>query len=307
MRSPQLSFVIPTCNTQAFIAETLASVLCDRDHVTQVIVSDDGSTDDTRSIVQTIARKDPRVKLVTGSFNQACKNRNNGFQHVKTSYVCFLDGDDMVHMPVMLKLLHALHANPEAVAAYGNFRRVNEQGQPLDTGRLQALRPRPSGHILETLLAHNPIGAPGLIILRADAVSRAGGWNPSLEAAQDWELWARLALLGEFIHIGGAPAMDYRQVAGSISANQIGKIDNYLHTDEAVFSNPDIIKALGPQKIKALRRARTAHLHGMQTYRLAQSRHYHKALGQLAAATRLAPQRLPEFALRFLLGVLKRA
>lgn len=112
--SPLVSIVIPTYNQEAFIYETVQSVLQQSYEHLEVIISDDASTDKTVSIVKKLAENDKRIKLLLSNENQGIPaNFNRAFDAVSGKYVCFLGGDDLMYHDKVQKQLSFLENNSE--------------------------------------------------------------------------------------------------------------------------------------------------------------------------------------------------
>jgi glycosyltransferase involved in cell wall biosynthesis len=113
-----VSVVIPAKNVAAYVGETLASALAQAE-VTEVIVVDDGSTDDTTAIVRAI--RDPRLRLLTNGSTGVSAARNLGAQHASSQWLLFLDADDRLRPGAVAALLAAARGAPRAVLVYGDY------------------------------------------------------------------------------------------------------------------------------------------------------------------------------------------
>ena len=89
---PFFSVVIPTYNRAHLIKETIESVQKQTFSDWELIIVDDGSTDDTKSVVKSV--DDKRIQYVFQENAERSVARNNGFRHAKGQYICFLDSDD---------------------------------------------------------------------------------------------------------------------------------------------------------------------------------------------------------------------
>ena len=114
--SPAVSVVIPAKNAATYIGETIASALAQCD-VTEIIVVDDGSTDDTVALVHAI--RDPRLRLITNQASGVSAARNCGAQSAGGSWLMFLDADDRLRPDAVTTLLAAATDAPRAVLVYG--------------------------------------------------------------------------------------------------------------------------------------------------------------------------------------------
>ncbi len=118
---PQVSVIISAYNAAQFIAQTLDSVLSQTLEDIEIIVVDDGSTDDTAAIVSEYAAKDPRVSLLRQSNQFAGVARNNGMAHASGEYYYFLDADDYIEPEALaLMLQNAQEHDADIVVARSN-------------------------------------------------------------------------------------------------------------------------------------------------------------------------------------------
>ncbi len=126
---PFFSVVIPVYNRAELFSDTLTSVLGQRFKDFEIVVVNDGSTDNTASVLQTLASKDPRVKILYQQNKERGAARNNGLSNSNGKYVVFFDSDDIMHE----NHLEVLHKNilelnyPFFIATKFDF--VNESGK----------------------------------------------------------------------------------------------------------------------------------------------------------------------------------
>lgn len=121
--APFFSVIIPTYNRAAFIADTLRSVLAQEFAVFEILVVDDGSTDNTSEVVASVA--DARVQYLPKANGERGAARNYGFARARGEYVIFLDSDDVLlpnHLTVLHTKIRALTA-PNFIATKYNFNR----------------------------------------------------------------------------------------------------------------------------------------------------------------------------------------
>jgi glycosyltransferase involved in cell wall biosynthesis len=109
-----ISIVIPLYNKAKYIEDTIKSILNHPDHLLEIIIVDDGSTDNSANIVNSFI--DPRIRLISQKNGGVSKARNTGIQESKGDLVAFLDADDK-YQPGFLKAIGGLHINyPQAIA-----------------------------------------------------------------------------------------------------------------------------------------------------------------------------------------------
>src|SRR4051812_26737137 len=172
-----VSVVIPAKNVAAYVGETLASALAQTE-VTEVIVVDDGSTDDPPAIVRAI--RDPRLRLMTNGAAGVSAARNLGAQHANGQWLLFLDADDRLRPGAVAALLAAARGAPRAVLVYGDYNTIDSEGRQIGRRDLLKGRRKPSGDVLARLAAGNFIVNGGIALARAEAFRAIGGVGGSL-------------------------------------------------------------------------------------------------------------------------------
>jgi len=182
---PAITVIVPTYNRADLIGETLESVAAQTFTDWECIVVDDGSTDNTREVVERFIARDPRFRYVRQENSSAASARNHGVRLARGEFIAFLDSDDLFTPDRLEWQIAALRNEPRAVLAYGqtyNFRTGHES-----EGKLyQANRPKkPSGWAFEQLIACSSIYSP---MVRASVVRELGGFDLSLPSAEDWDM-----------------------------------------------------------------------------------------------------------------------
>ena len=127
-----VSVVMPLYNAQRFLRRPVESVLGQTHTNLELVVADDGSTDDSPAIVDSYARNDARVRLLRTECNGGvAAARNRAIAAAKGRYIAFLDSDDWWH-PEKLKRQLALLESSQSAVAYARYQRVAEDGSPLN-------------------------------------------------------------------------------------------------------------------------------------------------------------------------------
>ncbi len=211
---PLVSVVIPTYNCEAYIADTIASVLAQTHAALEVIVVDDGSTDRTAEIVEAI--KGP-VRLIRQPNQRVCVARNRGFEASRGEFVCFLDHDDYWYPWKLRRQLEAFAAYPQAGAIFTSFALWQPKDgafpspsslAPPDDGP-PPIDQRFSGWIYHEFLL-DCWALTSTTMIRREAFARSGGFDPALSYSEDWDLWLRLAQTHEFVKLDRVSTL-YRQ------------------------------------------------------------------------------------------------
>jgi glycosyltransferase involved in cell wall biosynthesis len=204
--SPRIAVVIPAYNSSACIKDTLASILGQSQPADEIVVVDDGSTDDTAEVAARFSDKITLIRQQNGGQGSA---RRRGTAATTAEFLLFLDADDVLKPTALEKFFGALHGEPRAALACcpaEMWSPENPERTHVDT------LPRPeSERLWETLLYQNSIRTPGCAMIRRTILEEVGGWDADikLKGNEDWELWLRLAESHPFTSIT-EPLLKYR-------------------------------------------------------------------------------------------------
>jgi glycosyltransferase involved in cell wall biosynthesis len=205
----EISVVIPTRNRRRLLTHALASVLDQRDVEFEVIVIDEGSTDDTTVMVAAMA--DPRVRLIRHERPHGKSTaRNRGIAEARGEWVAFLDDDDLWAPDKLRRQLDALRATGR-VWAYTGAVNITE-----DHRVLGGAPPRPPEEVAASLPRVN--GVPGgcsSVVVHSRAL-RLERFDHAYRLCEDWDLWIRLARTGPPAAVS-KPLVGYRVHPGNSS------------------------------------------------------------------------------------------
>lgn len=197
MHAEIVSVLIPTYNRAEFLPESVDAVLTALRAQDEVIVIDDGSTDDTPQI---LARYGNRIRVITTPNRGKSTALNIGLTQAKGDYVWIVDDDDLVLPDALTRLLGMLQANPQAGLAYGRYETfsTNEHGERAFHGTGHwAYHVSPKAFLAETLddfFVHQP----GMLV-RREVYDRTGPFNEALSRSIDYEMLVRIARLTEAV------------------------------------------------------------------------------------------------------------
>ncbi len=200
-----VSIIVPCCNAERWVAEAIQSCLDQTYRPIEVIVIDDGSTDMSLDAIKSFGDV---IRWETGPNRGGNHARNRGFELAKGEYVQFLDADDYV-LPEKIEIQAAGLESSKADVVYGDWRHLSH----LPDGRAQFEEITVSGEHMDMLasLLEGWWVASNAVLLRREAVSKIGGWDESLTAAQDTDFMMRLALAGShFVYEPGCHSI-YRR------------------------------------------------------------------------------------------------
>jgi glycosyltransferase involved in cell wall biosynthesis len=202
------SVVIPTYNRAHLLPQALESVFAQEEKDFEILIVDDGSTDDTEAV---LARYEGRVRVFRQKNSGPAVARNLGIENARGDYVAFLDSDDVwfpwtlaVHRSVIEK-----HGTPTIIeGTHVEF--STEDGPPALAEILPVEYPAPD------YLA-SPRGGlwPSGVAIRTEALRAVGGFPTHAFNAEDSDLWLRLGTRPGFVHVSAPPAFAYRRHAES--------------------------------------------------------------------------------------------
>jgi glycosyltransferase involved in cell wall biosynthesis len=183
---PLVSVIIPTLNRRALVCEAVASVLAQRDASAEVIVVDDGSTDDTQGALRVFGGRIRCVRQATRGVSAA---RNRGVRLATGRWLAFLDSDDL-WVPEKLARQLAYHARNPALRASQTGEIWVRNGVRVNPCRHHQ---KPDGDIFAPSLARCVV-SPSAVMLHRDLFAALGGFDEGLVACEDYDLWLRLSL-----------------------------------------------------------------------------------------------------------------
>lgn len=243
----RVGIVIPAHNAADTIRDAVRSVQAQTVGEWELVVVDDGSTDGTADCIADIL--DRRIRIIAQPNAGVSAARNAGIAVLPpVDGVLFLDADDWLAPNALQRLRSALTG--DAVAACGPYACVDAEGDRV----LSIKRPLAARDSLCALLDRNHFANGGHLLIRRDAIGRAGPFRTDLRFGEDYEYWIRLALLGRFASLAGAPVLFVRRRnegaywrAAHDPAAHAGCID-------AIFANPMLAARLGAGLPRARRR-----------------------------------------------------
>src|SRR5437773_120388 len=189
-----VTVVIPTFNRAHCVGRAIASVVDQTYPHLEIIVVDDGSTDDTRSMLDSFGGERP-LRVVRLARNAGAPTaRNEGIRVACGVYVAFLDSDDTWYPHKIERQLATLRRQGSACGAgYTLLEYLDQDERPSWVTRAVEV-----GDQRAALMTYNFVGSTSSILARRELLVAAGGFTPSLRSCQDWDLWCRLAEMTTF-------------------------------------------------------------------------------------------------------------
>ncbi len=202
--SEQASVIIPAFNYAHFLPAAIGSVLAQTWSAFELIVVDDGSTDDTAAVCARSA--DPRVRCVRQANAGLSAARNTGIREARFPFVAFLDADDRWEPAFLATVFREFHRlGPEFAAVGTACARMNAAGEPLAPPRRNFL------HTAELTAAsfclrNRPLSSS--LVVRRDVFQECGAFDTALRSSEDRDMWIRITARGHrFFYLGEALAV----------------------------------------------------------------------------------------------------
>lgn len=224
--SPLVSVVIPLYNSASTVRATLDSVLAQTYAELEILVVDDGSTDDGPAICRSYP--DPRIRLIQQQNRGLAGARNTGIRHSRGSILAFVDSDDLWLPQKIEKHVQHLRSRPEVGVSYSCSAFIDADGRPLGIYQTPALH----GITPDLILCRNPISNGSCVVMRREVLdgirfeaslygSLESYWfDDSFRQSEDIECWLRIAVQTAWQIEGISDALTlYRVSSGGLSAN----------------------------------------------------------------------------------------
>ena len=187
----KVSVVVPAYNISTYIADALKSLEKQTFRDFEVLIVDDGSTDNTAEIVQSFCQRDSRFRLLKKQNGGLASARNYGIARAKGEYIALLDGDDIYLPDKLASHVTQLDRRSDIGVVYSASRAIRDDGKPT----LMVLSGKPiKSDPLEALLCKNFLGHGSNGVFRRCIVDEIGGFDETLPSCEDLDFWLRVAL-----------------------------------------------------------------------------------------------------------------
>ena len=243
---PLVSIIVPVYNGASTIRETLDSVLQQSVEDFELIVVDDGSTDNTLEVVASV--DDPRLTVFSYPNAGVATTRNRGVTHALAEYVSFIDADDLWTADKLARQLDALESSPNAAVAYSWTDYIDQTGQFVAHDQQVTF----SGSVYGELLRRDFLESASNVTIRRQAFLDVGGFDPSLSGAADWDFFLRLAKRYDFVAVPCLGVL-YRISDSSMSSNLAMQEQECIAVLERAYQQaPANLQSLKPQSLSQL-------------------------------------------------------
>jgi glycosyltransferase involved in cell wall biosynthesis len=188
---PVISVILPTYNNDQYLLSALKSILNQTFSDFELIVINDGSTDNTAKILSRI--HDSRLKIITHQQNQGkVASCNQGINLAQGEFIARMDGDDLIHPQKFAAQVNYLRQHPQVVMVGTRMKRMcgRTYRYPLDHETIRT-----------SFLVENVISQPSVMWRRAFFITHQLYYNPHFDIAEDYDLWTRVALVGQIANL----------------------------------------------------------------------------------------------------------
>lgn len=207
MTRPLVSIVLPTHNGSRYIREAIDSCLVQTYGEWELVVVDDGSTDNTAQIVQGYVERDKRIRLLGHAKNRYLPAAvNTGFRDARGAYFTWIADDNMYRPEALQEMVGHLEEHPEVGIVYTDATLIDEGGR--------VIRLRPAGDWDRLMIDPNPIG--WCFLLRRSVWETVGEYDEGAFLAEDYDFWLRASRQFKFAVLHRDLFL-YRQQPGSLT------------------------------------------------------------------------------------------
>jgi GT2 family glycosyltransferase len=209
---PAITVVLPFRDAERHLTEALDSILSQEFTDFELLALDDGSRDRSRSLVEAAAQRDTRVRLLCPEVRGLPAVLNVGIREAQGRYVARMDGDDIAMPQRFVLQLAALEQDPRLLVVGSAVEQIDSLGRPLET----AWYPGNPATIRTILASGRCCLCHPSTMIRRDALVAVGGYRTSVPLTEDFDLWLRLARLGDLRNLGWR-LLRYRLHSGSVA------------------------------------------------------------------------------------------
>jgi glycosyltransferase involved in cell wall biosynthesis len=231
-KHPTVSVVITAYNYGLFLPEAIESVLRQTFKDLEVIVVDDGSTDNTSEVILPYL-SNPCFRYIRKENGGQASAKNRGVNESKGEFIAFLDADD-VWFPTKLEKQMPFFSDPKVGVVYSKRVLIDTEGneRPFEHPRLYR------GRVLNQIFINNFVCFSSVIIKR-ECFEKIGTFDETLPMAIDYDLWLRIALHYHFDYVD-EPLVKYRVGHGHMSENKEKRFDCAWQVMNNLLKNPSL-------------------------------------------------------------------
>lgn len=232
MKSESVSVIIPAYNASEYLREAIESVLAQTYRNFEIIVVDDGSTDETPQIIEGFGKAVHGIRQPNQGLSGA---RNTGIRHSNTEIIALLDADDLWEPNYLETIMGHLQKHPRASGVYSGFQYIDAIGRILGRPSLKVVHP---DDFYQSLLTSGNWLVPSAVVLRRSSVYEAGLFDEEIGPVADADLWEKISRTGSLIGIPKA-LIRYRRHGSNMSNDPVRMVTAAYRLTEKKFGPAD--------------------------------------------------------------------
>lgn len=246
--TPLVSIIIPTYNRAGMVQQAIDSVLAQTYPNVECIVVDDGSPDATEAALQPLVQAG-RIRYVRQVNAGLSAARNHGLRLARGAYISFLDDDDLYEPHKLARQVEYLDAHPEAMLVHCWFTKFNEHSPDIGLRKTDWFQ----GWLYPQILTYwSMLIATPCLLFRREIFDTVGVLNEHLRAAEDLDMWRRIARKFPF-HLVPESLVRIRQQAVSMSSDKTQAARHFrIMLDKAFADDPQLSLKMRRQALAAM-------------------------------------------------------
>lgn len=220
-KHPTISVLMPVYNAERYVAEAVESILAQTFADFEFIITDDGSTDGSHSILERYAKQDSRIRLISRPNTGYVVALNEMLALARSEFIARMDADDISLSERFARQIAFFEAHEECVALGSGYLVMDPDGQPLSEPDVLETHEEIDAALLAGLrgvLAHPST------MFRGRALLQVGGYRSEFEPCEDRDLFLRLAEVGRLANLKEA-LLSYRMHSASVCATRTQEQD----------------------------------------------------------------------------------
>ena len=230
-----VSVIVPSYNMAHFLPQAVQSALAQSYPSLEVLIVDDGSTDDTPQVVRQW-QGDARVRVHRQANGGLSDARNQGIARTRGPFIALLDADDTWTRDKLAQQMRLFAGRADVGVVYSNFELMDREGNALARGPMRMHR----GWVSGALLIENFVPASSAVV-RRECFARHGGFDTRLRTGEDYDRWLRLSPHCQFDFVA-EPAIRYRIWGGQMSKDYRARYETGIRTMQRFLTNnPDVV------------------------------------------------------------------
>lgn len=244
--SPRVSITIPTYNCARFLGEAICSALSQTYTDYEIVVVDDGSTDDTREVLAEFGDRIRYIYQPNGGLSSA---RNVAVSQAQGEFIAYLDADDLWYPHRLEVGVAFLDAHKECGLVHSDWTMIDEADRVIKQRvNEDSRRPFPQGHCALDLLRRSHIQVP-TVLERRECFERVGTFDVRLKTAQDYLHWIRIVMDGFAIGYIPEPLALYRKTTTSLSSSPRRVLDDFVIIFETLLADQVRLRQFGEEAL----------------------------------------------------------